>query len=208
MMVDKVTAPAGDMPIVIDDKHRAITDTAQDQDDKHEGTSEVYVDPMMEKRVLRRLDFRFAPLFCALYFMSYLDRSNIGNAAVAGMTDQLGLTGPQFSTAVSVFYATYVCLMIPLVLSLRILKTHRAISVMAFAWSAVTIGTAFVRSFPSLVACRLVLGICEAGFFPCISLYITMVYNRREQGLRFAYLFAATSLSGMVRTTHGDSMCL
>ncbi|KAH7010185.1 high-affinity nicotinic acid transporter [Ilyonectria destructans] len=162
-----------------------------------ESPSDIYVDPIIEKRVLRRLDYRFAPLFCALYFMAYLDRSNIGNAAVAGLKDQLNLSGPQFSTAVSLFFATYVILMLPLVLAVRKLKVHRAISVMVAAWSLVTIGTAFVRSFGSLLACRLILGICEAGFFPCISIYITMVYNRREQGLRFAYLFAATAFSGM-----------
>ncbi|KAH7323075.1 high-affinity nicotinic acid transporter [Stachybotrys elegans] len=162
-----------------------------------EGSSSVYIDPALERQVLVRLDKRFAPLFCALYFMAYLDRSNIGNAAVAGMTAQLGISQAQFSTAVSVFFATYVVLMIPLVLSVRKLKVHRAIAVMACAWSIVTIGTAFVRSYEALVAVRVILGACEAGFFPCISLYITMVYNRREQGLRFAYLFAATALSGM-----------
>ncbi|EEY14609.1 high-affinity nicotinic acid transporter [Verticillium alfalfae VaMs.102] len=162
-----------------------------------EPSNEIYVDPLLEKRVLRRLDYRFAPLFCALYFMAYLDRSNIGNAYIAGMRDELGLSGAQFSTAVSVFFATYVAFMVPFVLALKKLKTHRAIAVMAFAWSIVTIGTAFIKSYSGLLACRILLGVCESGFFPCISLYITMVYNRHEQGLRFSYLFAATAFSGM-----------
>lgn len=162
-----------------------------------EGIPDVYLDPVLQKRILRKLDTRLAPLFCALYFLSYLDRSNIGNAAITGLEDQLNLTGSQYSTAVSVFFATYVVAMFPLVLALRKLKTHRAITIMAGAWSIVTIGTAFVKSYQGLIACRLVLGLCEAGFFPCISLYITMVYNRQEQGLRFAYLYAATSFSGM-----------
>lgn len=87
--------------------------------------------------------------------------------------------------------------MVPFVLALRLLKVHRAISVMVLSWSAVTIGTAFVRNYEGLLATRLILGICESGFFPCLSLYITMVYNRREQGLRFAYLYSAIALSGM-----------
>lgn len=87
--------------------------------------------------------------------------------------------------------------MVPFVLSLRWLKAHRVIAVMTLAWSIVSIGTAFVKSYGSLLACRLILGIFESGFFPCISLYITMVYNREEQGMRFAYLFAATALSAM-----------
>lgn len=130
-------------------------------------------------------------------FVAYLDRSNIGNAAVAGLNDQLGLTDAQFSTVVSTFFATYIVFMVPFVLALRWLKVHRAISAMACAWSIVTIGTAFVKSYGALLACRLILGICESAFFPSISLYITMVYRREEQGMRFAYLFAATAFSGM-----------
>lgn len=64
-------------------------------DETSEAVSEVYVDPILQKRILRKLDTRLAPLFCALYFLSYLDRSNIGNAAIAGLTEQLNLSGGQ-----------------------------------------------------------------------------------------------------------------
>ncbi|KAH7359864.1 high-affinity nicotinic acid transporter [Pyrenochaeta sp. MPI-SDFR-AT-0127] len=179
-------------------KSEIIVDVSNEERSTGEGnSSDIFVDPVIEKKVLRRLDKRFAPLFCALYFFAYLDRSNIGNAAIAGLTDQLSLSGAQLSTAVSMFFVTYVIFMVPFVLTLRWLKPHRAMAAMALAWSIVTIGTAFVKSYSSLLACRLILGICESGFFPCISLYITMVYNREEQGMRFAYLFAATALSAM-----------
>ncbi|CAK7203604.1 hypothetical protein SEUCBS139899_006341 [Sporothrix eucalyptigena] len=156
-----------------------------------------YISPEDEKKLLRKLDIRLAPIFAMLYFLSYLNRSNIGNAEVAGMTTQLGMTSSQYSTSVSVFYATYVGLIFPLVLALRKMQPHRAMTVMSFAWSIVTIGTAFVKTYHQLLACRLLLGACEAGFFPCISLYMTMVYNRKEQGRRFAYLFSAMAISGM-----------
>ncbi|KAI8262816.1 hypothetical protein K4K58_000390 [Colletotrichum sp. SAR11_239] len=69
-------------------------------------SSTLIPDSQLEKQVLRKLDLRLAPLFATLYFVAYLDRSNIGNAAVAGLTEDLGLSGSQFSTAVSVFFAT------------------------------------------------------------------------------------------------------
>jgi sugar phosphate permease len=131
--------------------------------------ADVYVDPLIEKRILRKLDLHLTPIFMSLYFLSYLNRSNIGNAAVAGMNAQLGLTASEYSTAVSVFYATYVGLIFPMVLALRKMKPHRAMTIMAIAWSLVTIGTAFCKSYGALIACRLLLGACEAGFFPCIS---------------------------------------
>ena len=155
---------------------------ANDKDDKDYGVAfdnkslqvadndaDIFVDPVIEKRILRKLDLHLAPIFMSLYFLSYLNRSNIGNAAVAGMNDQLNLSPAQYSTAVSVFYATYVGLIFPFVLALRKIKPHRAITAMSIAWSFVTIGTAFCKSYGSLVACRLLLGVSEAGFFPCIS---------------------------------------
>lgn len=159
--------------------------------------SEVYIDPVMNKKVLRRLDRRLAPLFSTLYFLSYLDRSNIGNAAIAGMNDQLGLTDQQYSAAVSVFFATYISFIPPLTLALRFFKPHRAITAMAFGWAVVTLCTGFVRSYKTLLVCRVILGMCEAGFFPCISLYMTMVYNREEQGQRIGYVFIAAAGSSM-----------
>lgn len=144
-------------------------------------THTIIPDRRMEKQALRKLDLRLAPLFAILYFVAYLDRSNIGNAAVAGLTEDLGLSGSQFSTAVSVFFATYVFFETPVVLFMKRVKPHRAIACMCFGWSAVTIGSAFVNNFRELIAVRLLLGLAEAGFFPCLSLYITMVYKREEQ---------------------------
>ncbi|KAL4963831.1 allantoate permease family MFS transporter [Aspergillus stella-maris] len=153
--------------------------------------------PTTERRVLRKLDLRLAPMFAVLYFVAYLDRSNISNAAVAGLKDQLNLSGSQYSTAVSVFYATYVPFMLPAVLAVRRLKPHRAITAMVVGWSIVTVCTAFVRTYKTLVVVRVLLGFCEAGFFPCLGLYIAGVYKREEQGLRIAYLFSSASLASM-----------
>lgn len=159
--------PVGETTYMHDKQDDTVIDNKSLQVVNHD--TDVYVDPVIEKRILRKLDCRLAPLFMSLYFLSYLNRSNIGNAAVAGMNEQLNLSPGQYSTAVSVFYVTYVGLIFPIVLALHKIKAHRAITVMSIAWSLVTIGTAFCKSFGALLACRLLLGACEAGFFPCIS---------------------------------------
>ncbi|CAG9938537.1 unnamed protein product [Clonostachys rosea f. rosea IK726] len=153
----------------------------------------------LEKKVVHKLDLRLAPMFAVLYFVAYLDRSNIGNAAIVGMIEDLHLTGSQFSTAASVFFATYVAFQIPIVLAMKKLKPSRAITMMVVGWSTITIGTAFVENYGQLVAVRLLLGFCEAGFFPTLSLYITMVYKREEQGRRIAYLFGSVALADWAR---------
>lgn len=142
---------------------------------------ELVLDRQLEKQVVRKLDWHLAPMFAALYFVAYLDRSNIGNASVAGLNADLGLSDGQYSTAVSVFFATYVALELPVVLLTQRVGPHRAIACMCLSWSAVTIGTGFVKGFGDLIATRVLLGLCEAGFFPCLILYISMVYKKEEQ---------------------------
>jgi MFS family permease len=63
-------------------------------------------------------------------------------------------------------------------------------------WSLTTIFTGFISNIGGLYATRLILGACEAGLFPCLNLYLTMVYRREEQAKRVAYLFSCAALSG------------
>lgn len=140
-------------------------------------------DHQTEKQMVDKLDWRLAPPSAALYFIAYLDRSNIGNAAVAGLATDLRLTGPQYSTAVSVFFATYVPLELPIVLAMQNMRPHCAIALMCFGcfgWSVGTIGTAFVKNFRQLVAVRVLLGVTEAGLFAqvCTSPWSTKKKNK------------------------------
>lgn len=64
------------------------------------------------------------------------------------------------------------------------------------AWSAVTIGTGFVTNWNELLACRILLGVAEAGVIPCIGVYLTMYYNRDEYGPRQIITHIASAMSG------------
>lgn len=76
------------------------------------------------------------------------------------------------------------------------LRPARYLAGLAFAWGMVATFTAFVQNFAGLVACRLLLGLFEAGMFPGIMLYLTMFYNRKNIALRTAYFFATAAISG------------
>lgn len=65
------------------------------------------IDPKEEAAFVRKLDTRLLPMLTFMYFLSSLDRSNIGNAYTSGMREDLKLTSKQYSNAVSVFYSTY-----------------------------------------------------------------------------------------------------
>ncbi|SGZ49614.1 CIC11C00000001567 [Sungouiella intermedia] len=155
-----------------------------------------HFDVSQEKKLVHKFDCIIMPLFCSAYFFSALDRSNIGNAKVAGMSEDLSLSAKQFSNAVSIVYATYITVMLPGVWVMRLFKRPRFfMGGMIICWSLVSIFTLFVRSYGSLLAVRLLLGLFEGSFFSCMTLIATDYYLPVELGRRTAYYFVASALS-------------
>ncbi|KAK4936882.1 hypothetical protein LTR10_022339 [Elasticomyces elasticus] len=163
---------------------------------KQVGIVEPQIDPAKEKILLAKLDLFFVPIIMLVYLSCFLDRSNIGNVKVAGMPEDIGASNQQFSTAVSIFYATYVTFETPFAISLKKLTPRVLLTTLSVVWSLTTIFSGFIHSVGGLYASRLVLGACEAGLFPSLTLYITMIWRREEQAKRVAYLFSCTALSG------------
>ncbi|KAI8264978.1 putative transporter [Colletotrichum sp. SAR11_239] len=169
-----------------------------DVDSPHsaEASSHLTIDPVAEKKLLRKLDFWLAPMMIICFLVAYLDRSNIGNAAIAGMNEDLNLTGNRLNVAVTVFYVTYITFEIPASLILKKARPSRLIPFFILAWSATVVGSAFVTNYGSLLATRLLIGMFESGLFPCLTLYLSTFYKREEQARRISYLFVAAALSG------------
>lgn len=112
------------------------------------------------------------------------------------MPEDIGATSEQFSTAVSIFYATYVLSETPWAILLKKLTPRFLITGLCVVWSLTTIFSGFITSPGGLYAARLVLGACEGGLFPALNLYLTMVYRREEMAKRVSYLFVSTAISG------------
>lgn len=66
------------------------------------------IDPVTEKRLVRKLDWNLVPLVMAMYLLAFLDRSNIGNAKIAGMSKDLGLTTSRYNWLLTIFYISYI----------------------------------------------------------------------------------------------------
>jgi MFS family permease len=79
---------------------------------------------------------------------------------------------------------------------LKQLRPRWYLAALTFAWGMVATFSAFVQDFAGLVACRLLLGLFEAGLFPGLVVYLTIFYNKRQIALRTAYLFATAAISG------------
>ncbi|RAK91799.1 MFS transporter [Aspergillus costaricaensis CBS 115574] len=159
---------------------------------------DVVLDPAKEKKLLLKLDMAFVPIIMLTYLSCFLDRSNIGNVKVAGMPEDIHASDSEYSTAVSIFYATYVLLEAPWAVAMKKLTPRNILTGLCIIWSITTVFTGFIHNVASLYATRLILGGCEAGLFPCLNLYLTMVYRREEQAKRVSYLMSCAAISGAV----------
>jgi len=66
-----------------------------------------------EKKVLRKMDLHILPMLALLYLLSFLDRGNIGNAKIEGLTETLNMTGPEYNWCLTVFFFTYCLFEVP-----------------------------------------------------------------------------------------------
>ena len=157
--------------------------------------STVLIDPKEEKKLVRKLDLCICPVLGFSYFLSFLDRSNIGNAASAGMSEDLNLPSNGINVATSVFYVLYVLFEAPLSSLMKRFPVRIMMSAIMVCWGAVVIGSGFQNNYATLIALRLVLGAFEAALFPCLAVYITFWYRRDEIAFRTAMLFVAAAIS-------------
>ena len=171
------------------------TNRSEDGAAAHELSIET-LDAKAERKLLLKLDAFFVPIIMMVYLTCFLDRTNIGNAKVAGMPEDIGATPQQFSTAVSIFYATYVAFEPPWTIFMKRMTPRLLLTSLCVVWSLATIFSGFITNVAGLYAVRLILGACEAGLFPALNLYLTMVYKRDEQATRVSYLFVCTAIAG------------
>ncbi|KAK4543228.1 hypothetical protein LTR36_005778 [Oleoguttula mirabilis] len=157
-------------------------------DEKFAGTEEVDlkdiaaagaadIDPAVEKRIIRKLDLHILPWIFLLWLLAFIDRSNIGNAKLDGLTTDLHLTGDKYNIALTVFYILYVLIDIPSNWLLKHVGGGHYLPAIAIAWGIVGTCMGAVKTYGGLIACRMLLGACEGGMFGGIILYLSMFYK-------------------------------
>ncbi|KAJ8583660.1 MFS general substrate transporter [Rhizopogon salebrosus TDB-379] len=152
--------------------------------------------PTERARILRKVDWRLLPLVTSLFLLSFLDRVNVGNAKVAGMSTDLNLTGFKYNIAAAVFFIPYCIAEVPSNIALKLFRPSRWIPTIMVAWGIVMTLMCLVNSFQSLVVTRLFLGLAEAGLFPGVNYYLSLWYPRSELSKRIAIFFSAATIAG------------
>ncbi|KAI5788283.1 major facilitator superfamily domain-containing protein [Geopyxis carbonaria] len=155
------------------------------------------IDLEYEKKLIRKVDLRLLPILGALYSVALIDRTNMSNAAIAGMTVDLELyVGDRYSIALLIFFIPYFIFELPSNIVLRKVGAAVWLSGIVLAWGSVMIGMGFVKDWKLLVVCRAILGFFEAGFFPACVYLVSCWYVRYEVQKRMAAFYLVSVLVG------------
>ncbi|KAI0964732.1 major facilitator superfamily domain-containing protein [Xylaria arbuscula] len=151
------------------------------------------------KILLLKMDLHILPILIALYLLSFIDRANIGNAKIEGLTDDLNLTGNQYNIVLSTFFVTYIIFEIPSNYVLeRYFKERPSwwLGFIATVWGVVMTLHGIVQNYGQITAVRLIMGAFEAGLFPGAIIYMNNWYSKYELATRFSLFYVGSALSG------------
>lgn len=177
---------------------KQLQDAEKTSSSEHELEAQPIDDEAEASRILRKVDMRLVPLLSLLYLVSFIDRSNIGNAKIAGMTKDLKMPDStmQYNTAVTLFFVPYTLLEVPSNIVLKKMKPSYWIAILLLSWGTCMTLMALVNNYSGLLAGRFFLGVTEAGFFPAATFLLTLWYRRFELQRRMAVFYGAASLAG------------
>lgn len=151
----------------------------------------------IEAVTLRKLGSRLLPFLFVLYVVAFLDRVNIGFAALT-MNHELAITSKQFGFAAGVFFCGYFLFEIPSNLILHRIGARAWIARILITWGVVATLTGFVQSAHQLYIARFLLGLAEAGYFPGVVLYLGYWFRRLEKAQAFALILMAIPLASVL----------
>ncbi|KAL2177338.1 major facilitator superfamily domain-containing protein [Thermothelomyces heterothallicus CBS 202.75] len=153
--------------------------------------------PRAERRMLFKVD-AFILTFASIgYFLKNLDQTNVNNAFLSGMKEDLNMYGNELVTSTSIWTVGYVIGQIPFNLLLTRVSPRWVIPSLELLWGVATISTAPIKNYHSLYALRFFVGFFESGFYPGIHYMLGSWYTPRELGKRAMIFWLAGSVGQM-----------
>ncbi|HBK09343.1 MAG TPA: MFS transporter [Acetobacteraceae bacterium] len=151
----------------------------------------------IERSAFRKIIWRFMPLLTVAYILNYLDRSNIGFAALQ-MNKELGLTAAQFGFGAGILSLGYCTFEIPSNLALYRFGARAWIARIMITWGLVAAGCALIVGPTSFYAIRFLLGLTEAGFFPGVAFLLSSWFPAEYRARMLAILLLGVPVSSVV----------
>ena len=157
-----------------------------------------------QDRVFAKCAWRLIPLMILLYLVNYIDRVNVGFAALT-MNKDLGLSPAAYGFGASIFFVGYLIFQVPANLILEKIGARRWMFLILAVWGLLSASSAFMQGEYSYYALRFLLGVSEAGFFPGMLLYMTywfpQSWRSRFVGVFMAAIPLANIIGGPLSTT-------
>ena len=150
-----------------------------------------------ERALYAKITRRLIPYLFLLYIVAYVDRVNVGFAAM-DMKRQLNFSDTVYGTGAGIFFLGYALFDLPSNLVLRRVGTRVWIARIMITWGIIAACMMFIRTPHSFYALRFLLGVAEAGFVPGMLLYLTFWFPSHERARAVAKFMTATSLAGVV----------
>lgn len=148
----------------------------------------------LQTHVLRKVSLRIVPFIMLLYFVAFIDRVNVGFAALT-MNKDLGFSPAVFGFGAGIFFWGYFLFEVPSNIVLEKVGARLWIARVMITWGLVSGAMAFVQGQTSFYVLRFLLGAAEAGFFPGIILYLSYWFPARQRAAVTALFMAAAPLS-------------
>jgi len=160
------------------------------------GVSTPGLDAVAE-RARRRISLRVIPYVFILYIIAFLDRVNVGYAALQ-MAGDLGFSAEVFGFGAGIFFFGYVILEIPGSVLVERWSARKWIARIMISWGVLAIMTAFVTTSTQFYWVRFLLGAAEAGFFPGIIVYLSHWFRYEDRAKAVALFMAAIPVSNLL----------
>src|ERR1035437_8528086 len=151
----------------------------------------------LEARAIRKITWRLIPFLMLLYFVAFLDRINVGFAALT-MNKDIGLTSQMFGLGSGIFFLGYFAFEVPSTVILHQVGARFWIGRVMITWGLVSVAIAFTRGPISFYVLRFLLGLAEAGFFPGIILYLSYWFPAHRRSAVTAMFMAAAPAAGLI----------
>jgi MFS transporter, ACS family, tartrate transporter len=160
----------------------------------------------VETRTIAKVTKRLVPFLVVCYFIAYLDRVNVGFAALT-MNQDLGLSQTAFGFGAGIFFIAYFIFEVPSNLLLERFGARKWIARIMLSWGILSGTMAFIPAIAratglgnenSFYLLRVLLGAAEAGFFPGIIFYLTLWFPAEYRGRIVGYFMAAIPLSTVI----------
>lgn len=156
------------------------------------------------KAVQRKVDIRILAWYCFVYLIMRIHVSNITNTAIINeetnddILDQLSLSSQQWAWCLSIFYYPYGVFEPVSTLLLKKFKPRIWMSRIMITWGIISMCQGATQNYAGLLACRFMLGLAEAGFYPGVLYHLSFWYPADCMALRIAFFYASGQFSGTI----------